>query len=299
MNFQKNNMKILIALGAAFVMSSATYVLFTKIQDDLNKQKQIAQAAIQSQADQNSLYQYYVLTRDIPTLGVVSDADIKSYNFDSIIPDAISDKSKFLGLVVTRNVRSGEIVSNSFFEANADAIISPSKGNKAVCVDTSKFEGKTPTMKAMMYYDVYSMTSDFSIGNIKALSCLTDNGISYDTSLNKSKSIIFEVPNSKVKDFIEATKGNFYLVLREKGDNSAFIPAKSVKKAETNHNLSNYSNVNINNLPKLPPVAPLGGVGISPISSTLPPPISFGNLPSAHTKSVELIEANVKSTLNF
>ena len=309
----KNTGKILISLIIGAVVAYYAYDMYAKQQKQIVQQNQLIQVMkLRDEQLAKKTYDYFVPIKDIDVGTTVTVMDIKKITVSEKNKDAIVSQNKIIGSVLLRPVKADQILTNEdFISVDVTPKAGLREGYRALTVSTESLDGLALDMKEGSLIDIFSKSKGEGkiLSKIKILSLVpfktetvvdkAANAVANEPvekpviSITQAKSVTFEVPINRVQDFVEIySSGKIMLVMRPVGDDTVIKPKKEEKeKAKTTS--SNSQNVNYNSakLPSLPVVQTYE----DPSINELPSPIKAGS----YKKSVEIIEANSRTQVNF
>lgn len=311
MRTHKNRSKIILAVIVAILATMISYSAFTNMNKQMQDQENLIKAmqAEQGKTNQSESYAYAVSTADLKAGELVSDQDVDFKNFTTEDKSAFENRSDVVNKVLLKDIAAGEAFTTSHIaKISSESDIALSPGYRALTLPADNFQGRSEKMVIGSVVDIYSTASDSSwiLENVKILAFEKNSSVvsstqSVPASIMNAASITFEVSTGQIPDFISSiSKGKLMLVAKNPGDKKS-VKVSTQKSyggaihhsAKTGH-YSNYSA--LPNLPASVPISNFSGGSSSPGNlSGLPQPIA----PNVKTTSVEVIEANVKSKVDF
>lgn len=311
MRTHKNRSKIILAVIVAILATMISYSAFTNMNKQMQDQENLIKAmqSEQGKASQSESYAYAVSTADLKAGELVSDQDVDFKNFTSEDKSAFENRSDVVNKVLLKDIAVGEAFTNSHIaKISNESDIALSPGYRALTLPADNFQGRSEKMVIGSVVDIYSTASDSSwiLDNVKILAFEKNSSVASATqdvppSIMNADAITFEVSTGQIPDFISSiSKGKLMLVAKNPGDKkSVKASAPRTYGGVIHHSKRGGYSGSYSSLPNLPAAVPIsnfpGGSSSGANLSGLPQPIS----PNVKTTSVEVIEANVKSKVDF
>ncbi len=289
MRTNKNISKIILAIIVALLATMISYSSFNNMQAQLGEKEKILESLQETKPDTVKDYVYAVATKDLKAGELIADADIDFTSFSTPTFGAFENRSDVVNKILLKDIIKGSVFTDSYIAKISGDEIELKEGYRALTLPAEKFQGKSNRMKMGSSVDLFSDSDGgWSMDKVKIIGLEGEKGIPA-VDIISAKNITFEVPADDIADFImNISKGNVMLITRKEGDKKIY----SKRKSSSNMNYSaGGSYPPLPNLPANVPISdyPSGGV------SGLPQPIA----PLSTSPSVEVIEANVKTKVNF
>ncbi|MEI7474031.1 MAG: Flp pilus assembly protein CpaB [bacterium] len=314
MRSKSNRKKIMIAVTAGIISAFGIFTSFTKkdaVIQDLSKELQSQKTELgrlsqnlQSGVNVVNSNLAVVSRQNIPS-GVVLTTEMmeaKQINAKLMPPDVSNNLYSLVGKISAKAIKAGDFIKNSDVMENSFAGLDLPEGMRAISIPVSYIQGLASYITKGSYVDIISMAKtateqpELILQNVKIISL---EGVPDGTaqSVIKATAITFQIPAGSSARIVDAMMSGKLQVVARNFTDKKIIGNKSYKKRHSASSSGhNYGSI----IPgyKLPEVPSISGVPTLPAisSSGLP-------LPAApklqHTKSVELIQANVKSEVNF
>lgn len=315
MRTHKNRSKIILAVIVAILATMVSYSAFTNMNKQMQDQENLIKAmqAEQGKTSQIESYAYAVSTADLKAGELVSDQDVDFKKFTIEDKSAFENRSDVVNKVLLKDISSGEAFTTAHIakissESASGSDIALRPGYRALTLPADNFQGRSEKMIIGSVVDIYSTASDSSwiLENVKILafeknSSAVSSTPAVSSSIMNADSITFEVSTVQIPDFISSiSKGRLMLVAKNPDDKkSVNVNAQKSYGGAIHHSVKagHYSNYSaLPNLPASVPISNLSGASFSGGNlSGLPQPVA----PNVKTTSVEVIEANVKSKVDF
>lgn len=303
MRKNKNTSKIVLALLVAVLATTISYSAFSNMQNQVVEQQKLINLMQKTKgAAPKETFAYAVSTKDLKAGELVADEDVDFKQFDAKNPSAFDNRSDVINKVLLQDIKSGESFTTAHIAKVSNDNVSLKPGFRALTMPAENFQGKSDSMIAGSNVDVYSASkdNDWKLENVRIISLEGGSkplgATSSGPSMSGATGITFEVASDDIADFISsASKSKLVLVARNPNDK--VVSRKSArKKTSAIRGGSSGSSYSAASLPNLPAEVPIGNYKGSSLGiSGLPQPIK----PTAPSSSVEVIEANVKSKVNF
>lgn len=299
MRTNKNTSKIILATIVAILATTISYSTFKNMRSQMDEQQKLIEVMQKTTQmnNQKETYTYAVATADLKAGEIVSDENIDFKQFDFVNKEAFENRSDVVNKVLLRDIMTGETFTTSYIARVSNDNVSLRDGYRALSLPADSFQGRSANMIPGTFVDIYSASNDtnWTLEDVKIISfdsakkSLIDSAnISSDktvTSILDANSITFEIPADEVSSLISnISKGKLVLVTRNPKDRQ-IVHKKAVMKEAPDPIPT------ITKLPKLPTNS-----ASDDSASGLPQPIQPEAKPE---KSVEVIEANVKSKVTF
>ena len=297
----KNGQKIIISLIVGITAACITLNNFSKMQKTIKEKEQLIEVMqLNEKQIKKTGYTYFTFIHDMNAGETVKENDIMLTAFKNEQEDGITEKEDVVGNVLLENVKNGQIITNYVFTGVVSDKSSAAKGLKegyrALTLSTSALDGMSNEMKTGTYIDIFSKSTNSNIvlSKVKILSLepaeqKNDATQEKSVSITGAKTVTFEVPVNKIQELVEIySAGKLLLVMRPAGDDTVITGNK--KTVKTKKYTSNYS-YNPDLLTPLPNIEPYE----EPLAKELPAPVK----PKNNNRTVEVIEANNKTQVNF
>lgn len=230
--------------------------------------------------DKKTTYRYFVANKDLKAGHKLEKSDIDQKTFETKKIDSVKSEKDLVGKILLKSISDGQAFSISHVPSLLDSGIELKKGYRALTLPAASFQGKTNDMEVGTSVDVFTSSSknNWSLENIRIIGLESRTGD--DSSMLNSQSITFEVPASDIQNFISnSSRNKMVLVARSPYDTT------SKKRSVVKKSVAPEDTV-LPSLPKAPEIKNLSG---------LPDPLQ----PDSSSYEVEMIEANVKSKVQF
>lgn len=311
MRTHKNRSKIILAVIVAILATMVSYSAFKNMNKQMQDQENLIKAmqAEQGKTSQSESFAYAVSTANLKAGELVSDQDVDFKNFTTENKSAFENRSDVVNKVLLKDISIGESFTTFHIaKISSESDITLLPGYRALTLPADNFQGRSEKMVIGSVVDIYSTASDSSwiLENVKILSFeKNSNAVSATSavppSIINADSITFEVSTGQIPDFISSiSKGKLMLVAKNPGDKKS-VKASAPKNygGVIHHSTRIGQSGNYSALPNLPASVPIsnfkGGSLPGANLSGLPQPVA----PNVKTTSVEVIEANVKSKVDF
>lgn len=316
MRTNKNTSKIILAVTVAFLAMIISYSAFSNMHKQLTEQQKLIELMQKTKSTESKGdYAYAVALKDLKAGEIVSDQDVDFKQFSQENSNAFENRSDVVNKVLLQDISSGNMFTSAHIAKISSDEVSLKEGYRALTLPADNFQGKSQTMKQGSLVDIYSESSNnnWVLENVRIISFGDDKkgstSANSSTDIMNASEITFEVSADDISDFISNTsKGKLVLVARSANDKmvvhkkakrspnrSSNVSSNYIPSYGSNYDQSYGSSYEANynytpsSLPKLPASVPVSNLSKLPRS----------NQSSVGTRSVELIEANVKSKVTF
>lgn len=289
MRTNKNTSKIILAIIVALLATMISYSSFNNMQARLGEKEKMLESLQKAGSDVIKNYAYAVAAKDLIAGEIIADSDIDFVSSGIVMFGAFENRSDVVNKVLLKDIAKGSVFTDSYIAKISSEEFELKEGCRALTLPAERFQGKSSRIKTGSNVDIFSGSeSGWSIEKIKIIGMEGEKG-SPAADIMNTKSITFEVSADDIADFItNVSKGNLTLIERKEGDNKVY----SKRKTSSGMNYSaEGSYPSLSDLPANVPISDYSSSGIS----GLPQPIS----PLGASPSVEVIEANVKTKVNF
>jgi len=220
--------------------------------------------------------------------------ELKEYTSGKITDDNVKDLSLLDGQIISEDIKAGNPVTKSRTLGLRYANLDIPPGMRAITIPSSYIQGLASYITVGSKIDVISAKKndnpEFILQGVKIISMEGQNVSGVEAPASKADAITLLVPVNTVPGLVDAmTNGKLQVVARGFSDNHV------VRNYIRIHNsVNNYSPARFTTLPPPP-----NGIKLTEIndirqgSGSMLPPVKTNN------HSVELIQANVKSEVNF
>lgn len=289
MRTNKNTSKIILAVTVAILATMISYSVFSNMQNELSEQKKLIETMQDGKTGEVETYTYAVAATDLKAGEIVAEQDVDFQNFAVANINAFDNRSEVVNKVLLQDIAVGAPFTSAHIAKISNDNVSLRDGCGALTLPADGFQGKSKSMSAGTSVDIYSASKEnpWVLENVRILSFESDkqptgkDAVVSPTDILNASSITFEVASGDISDFISnVSQGKLVLVTRAAG-----AKKRVFRKPKISNNYSS-SYPSIPNLPASVPISDMSG---------LPEPMQ----PMVPQKSVELIEANVKSKVTF
>lgn len=291
MRTNKNTSKIILAVTVAFLATMISYSVFSNMQNELSEQKRLIESMHGEKSTGEETFAYAVASTDLKAGEIVAEQDVDFQNFATINPSAFDNRSDVVNKVLLQDISVGAPFTSAHIAKISNDDVSLKEGYRALTLPADSFQGKSKNMQVGSSVDIYSASSEnpWVLENVRIISFESDkptvvakDAVAASAGILNANAITFEVAARDISDFISnVSQSKLVLVTRGAGDKKPVYKKPKIAK--------NYSSSYSSSLPSLPASVPITDM------SGLPEPIQ----PMVPQKSVEVIEANVKSKVTF
>lgn len=307
MRSKSNRKKTIIALTAGFLAAFGIFTSFNQkdaqVQRSINEVQQLK--VQMSKLSQNMITGITPSSTNIAILAkqkIPSGTVLKAEMMEArqIKPElmpvgSLNNLYSLIGKVSLKDIKLGDFIKNTDIVENSYTEIDLPDGMRAISIPVAYIQGLATFMKKGSSVDIISTAKtateqpELILQNIKLIS--VDGQTAGVTDATKATSLTFQIPAASSARLVNAMmSGKLLIVARNFTDKKIISKNNNEKKHYAASSSLNISPISSNyNLPELPALTKLSPSG-------LPAPASPSVKP---TRKVELIQANVKSEVNF